>query len=286
MELDELWTGAGAAAWGTCAYADLSAHMDGGARARAEGLCPRPAGVYVGAFPYYAGDGPGNLSRYARGENYHTALARRLETVRSGLEARWPEGRFVALVDNSPLPEGIAAGLAGLGLRGRNGLTILPPYGTWIFLGAILTDRPLPSARRPSPPCKECGACAAACPGQALGPDGLDPEKCLSALTQRKGALTEEEEARLRAHPLIWGCDVCQEVCPYNREVPLSPLPEFQEGLISTLVPADVEHLTRRQLQAAYPDRAFTWRGPGVLERNLRLKKEQTPPPPGPAGRT
>ena len=279
MDLDTLWTDAGAAAWGTCAYSDLRSHMDTQAQTRAEALCPQPAGVYVAAFPYYAGDQPGNLSRYARGENYHTALHRRLEQAAESLTALEPLHKFVPLVDNSPLPEGVAAGLAGLGLRGQNGLTILPPYGTWIFLGAILTDQPLLSAEHPSPPCAQCGACVAACPGKALGPNGLDPSKCLSDLTQRKGALTEEQQQQLRRHSLIWGCDICQEVCPYNRRVPTTPLPEFRTGLLSTLSPSDVENFTRRQFQDAYPDRAFTWRGPGVLERNLKLKSEQEKAP-------
>lgn len=275
MELDTLWTQAGAVAWGTCAYAGLLPHMDEHAQAKAEGLCPAPAGVYVAAFPYYAGEAPGNLSRYARGEDYHTALARRLAPVCAALEATHPFHKFVPLVDNSPLPEREAAALAGLGLRGKNGLVILPPYGTWIFLGAILTDQPLTSAERPSPPCAQCGACVAACPGKALGPNGLDPSKCLSDLTQRKGELTPEEEEQLRRHPLVWGCDICQEVCPYNRDVPTTPLPEFRTGLLSTLSSSDVENFTRGQFEAAFPDRAFTWRGPGVLERNLKLKEEK-----------
>ena len=165
--------------------------------------------------------------------------------------------------------------MAGLGLRGRNTLTILPPWGTWLFLGAILTDLPLESAPVPAPACMDCGKCTAACPTGALGPNGLDPDRCLSALTQKKGALTAEEEARLRGHGLVWGCDACQRACPYNRDVPLSPLPEFRTNLIHTLGTTDVDHLTRRQFQEKYPLRAFTWRGPGVLLRNLRLKERE-----------
>ena len=108
-----------------------------------------------------------------------------------------------------------------------------------------------------------------------MGPNGLDPDRCLSALTQKKGALTAEEEARLRGHGLVWGCDACQRACPYNRDVPLSPLPEFRTNLIHTLGTTDVDHLTRRQFQEKYPLRAFTWRGPGVLLRNLRLKERE-----------
>ena len=74
MTLDELWTGSGAAAWGTCAYRDLLPAMDEAARAKAAGLCPDPAGVFVAAYPYFPGDTPGNLSLYARGQDYHVAL--------------------------------------------------------------------------------------------------------------------------------------------------------------------------------------------------------------------
>ena len=178
-------------------------------------------------------------------------------------------------MDNSPLPEREAAALAGLGLRGITGLRILPPWGSCLFLATVLPGLPLPSAPAPSPDCMGCGACLAACPGKALGPNGFDISSCLSELTQRKGELTAEQTDLLRRHDLIWGCDACQTVCPYNRDVPTTPLPEFRDGLLSTLAPKDVENATRKQFQAAFPDRAFTWRGPGVLERNLKLNEEK-----------
>ena len=279
MNLSALWARAGAASWGTCAYRDLLPWMDAPARARAEALCPRPAGVYVAAFPYYPGAEAGNLSLYARGEDYHLTLPRRLSPVRAALQDHYPGRIFIPLADNSPLPERAAAALAGIGLRGKNTLTILPPWGSWVFLATLLTDLPLPSAARAAPGCMDCGACVAACPAGALSAGGLDPSKCLSSLTQRKGGLTAGEAALLRRHPLIWGCDICQQVCPYNRDAPLSPLPEFREALISTLTPADVEHRTRRQFQEAFPRRAFTWRGPAVLSRNLALQAGAEPGP-------
>ena len=148
---DAWFAAAGAAAWGTCAYEDVRPHMDAPALARAEALCPAPAGIYVAAFPYFPGEAPGNLSLYARGEDYHAAVARRLDQVCAALRPAHPGRCFAPLVDNSPLPEQLCAALAGLGLRGRNTLTILPPWGTWLFLGAILTDLPLESAPVPAP---------------------------------------------------------------------------------------------------------------------------------------
>jgi epoxyqueuosine reductase len=107
-----------------------------------------------------------------------------------------------------------------------------------------------------------------------MGEGGPDVSRCLSELTQKKGALTEEEAARLRAHPLIWGCDFCQKACPYNAAPALSPLPEFSTSLVDALENSDLEGLTKRMFRDKYGGRAFAWRGPGPLRRNLGLKEE------------
>ncbi len=274
---DRIFAACGAAAWGACAFGDLA--LSGAALEQANALCPRAGGVLVAAFPYYAGSRPGNLSLYARGEDYHQAITRRLTSACGELRKLYPENRFVPGVDSSPLPEREIARLAGLGIQGRNGLVILPPYGSWIFLGTILTDLPLQSAEAPSPGCVGCNACVSACPGGALGQQTFDESKCLSALTQTKKPLTPEQEGLLQAHPLIWGCDLCQQVCPYNREPALSPLEDLtgrEAGLpyLSSLHPEDLAGLTNRTFQQAYGNRAFAWRGPGVLRRNFSLRKK------------
>ena len=77
----------------------------------------------------------------------------------------------------------------------------------------------------------------------------------------------------MKAHPLIWGCDCCQRACPYNASPELSPLPEFREDLVDALDRADLEGLTNRTFREQYGGRAFAWRGPAPLRRNLELKK-------------
>lgn len=270
--LERAFQAAGAAAWGGVAYERLLPYMSAEARDRAEDLCPRPRTVLAAAFPYYAGDRPGNLSLYARGEDYHRVLIRRLNTMCKFLSKIYPEELFCPSADNSPLPEREAAWLAGLGLRGKNGLFLLPPYGSYVFLGTILTGAclPLPEAA-PAPDCMDCGKCAAACPVGILHTGKAKSGRCLSDITQRKGALSAEEEALLAAHPLIWGCDLCQRACPYNAAPALSPLPEFRDNLIDTLSRADLEGLTNRTFREKYGDRSFAWRGPAVLRRNLNL---------------
>lgn len=270
--MEALFARAGAAAWGRCPLTAVELTEE--QARRVEALCPGAAGVFTAAFPYLAEQEPGNLSRYARGMDYHQVVVSRLETVCRGLEALWPSHRFVAGADNSPLPEVKCAWLSGVGMLGRNGLLMVPPYGSWVFLGTILTTLPLPEPSVQKIRCPDCGACIAACPGGALGTTGVDLDRCLSELTQRKGALTQEQEALVRRHPLVWGCDICQLVCPCNRGAAETTLPEFREQLIPSLTLMQVDGLTNREFRAAFPQRAFTWRGPKPLIRNLKWKEE------------
>ena len=163
---------------------------------------------------------------------------------------------------------------------GRHGLVIIPPYGSWVFLGTILTDLPLPSASTPAPDCPGCNACIRACPSGALTETGCDVARCLSDLTQKKGTLTAEQKAQLQAHPLIWGCDFCQLACPYNRDAQVSPLPELtgqteETPYLASLSSEDLEGLTNRTFRAVFGNRSFAWRGPAVLRRNLAWKEEK-----------
>ena len=283
MDLQGLFSQAGAAGWGCCAFRDLILPPE--AWQKAEHLCPHPAGVFVAAFPYLTSPHPraGNLSLYARGEDYHRVLLRRLTWAAEELAQRYPDHRFVPGSDASPLDERQCARLAGLGILGRHGLLILPPYGSWVFLGTILTDLELSSAPVPAPDCMGCGACMRACPTGALCEEGFDPDRCLSALTQRKGALTADEETLLRAHPLIWGCDCCQLAGPYHRDPLGTPLPELAGAdtelpYLDSLSLSDLEGLTNHTFRESYGCRAFAWRGPGVLRRNLSLKNEEFSP--------
>lgn len=275
--LDCAFETAGAAAWGGVSLGALLDRMSGEDCARAEALCPGACSVLAAAFPYFAGIRPGNLSLYARGEDYHRAVTRRLGCVCEALTAQFPENRFVAGADSSPIPEKPAAWLAGLGLRGRHSLLILPPYGSYVFLGTILTDCsiPFPSVS-PAPDCMGCGQCAAACPTGALNGGGVNCSRCLSHITQKKGELSDWERAAVARHPYAWGCDICQRACPHNRAAHETALPEFREALLDALVPELLEGLTNRAFRDRYGGRAFSWRGPAVLRRNLALQNGTT----------
>lgn len=273
----------GAAACGTLSYASLAPFMSSRARTQAETLCPGAAGVIVAAFPYFAGHRAGNLALYARGLDYHIAIPSRLASAAETLRAAYPGRRFVPGADNSPLPEKQAARLAGIGLVGRHTLIICPPYGSYVFLGTLLTDLPLSGPPSPSPSCAGCGRCASACPSGALsyenGRPVLSPGRCLSRLSQKKGRLAPQEERLLAAHPYAWGCDLCQNACPWNQEARLSPLPELTGQVpaapyLSDLTDALLSSLDEAAFQSRYGNRAFAWRGVSVLKRNLSLHKK------------
>ena len=272
--MNELWTAAGAAAWGAAKLSGLQSFLTEEAREKIQSLCPGAATVLVAAFPYYAGDEPGNLSLYCRGEDYHLVLSRRLKQVCQGLQEQHPHHTFVAGADNSPVPELAAAELAGVGHRGGHGLRIVPPYGSYVFLGTILTDLVLestgPSGKTLCP--ENCRACQKACPTGALTEEGCDVSKCLSELTQQKGDLPQDVENQIRQSPTIWGCDLCQKACPWNQKAELSLLPEFREDLTPSLTAENLEGLSNKAFRKQYAHKSFAWRGIGPLKRNLALK--------------
>lgn len=260
---------------GVCPVSALG--LDGHALEWLGRLCPYARSVLVYLFPYFAGDRPGNLSLYARGRDYHEVIRESLSPVADRLRTRHPGHHFAVLADDSPIPEVRAAVLAGLGAAGRNGLLIHEKYGSYVFIGTIAASLPIPAVPQPRRGCLGCGACARACPTHAVGERGIDPSRCLSALTQRGGPVSPEEAALLRQHPLIWGCDVCQKACPMNRGVPCTGTPAFCEQLTDSLDAGALDGLTRRAFLEKYPGRAFTWRGPAPLRRNLALQQGENP---------
>lgn len=259
----------------------LREHMTEENTARALAALPGLRGVLVYVFPYFAGETEGNISLYARGKDYHAVAGARLEERCARLRAEHRGSTFLPYVDASPFPEVYAAAAAGLGVIGKNNLLITPEYGSYVFIGVIATDAaadiaaaeggyPTPADRAPTPAiqaCIGCLACIRACPGGALGQGTFDKNLCLSDITQRKGELTEAERELVRRGGMMWGCDICQTVCPMNRAAALTDIGEFRDDLILSLSAADIPN-TNREFKAKYGAYAFSWRGRAPLARN------------------
>jgi len=165
--------------------------------------------------------GSGNVARYARGEDYHDVVRRELKSVADELRETAPPGaHFRVCVDTAPVLEREWAVRAGLGFVGKNGMLIVPGVGSHVVLGELLTDLALaPTASSVDATWDRCGGCSAClegCPtGAILGPRVVDARRCLSYLTiEKRTPFSAEEERWLEGR--LFGCDDCQDVCPYN----------------------------------------------------------------------
>lgn len=235
-------------------------------------LLPSCQSVVVILFPYYVDAGEeSNLSLYCRPADYHLIVRSYLDKITAFITADEPAADCRCIIDTSPLDERWLAYQSGLGFFGDNHCFIHEKYGSYCFIGAILTSLPLtPDTPRPDAACCHCGRCAVSCPGHCFTADGrYDYSRCKSFLTQKKGSLTLPEIAILKKTPLIFGCDECQRVCPHNQHLPPTPIREFHADRLLTLDAAMLSPLSNRQFQQAYGTRAFAWRGKKILLRNL-----------------
>lgn len=224
--------------------------------------------VVMMAVPYFShgADVPGrNLSAYAVPRDYHLFFREFFDEILPELKSAFPGNRFAGFADHSPIDERDAALKAGLGVLGDNGLLLTEKYSSYVFLGEIVTDAVFPTTVHPMETCKKCGKCKDICPSGSIG-------TCLSALTQKKGELTAAEKKAILSYGCAWGCDLCQEVCPYTAAAKrngtiYSDLPFFNAETIPVLSSGVIEGMS----DAEFAVRAYSWRGRETILRNLRL---------------
>jgi epoxyqueuosine reductase QueG len=211
-----------------------------------------------------------NISAYAVSRDYHLFFQRLFAELIPLLQTSFPKNKFCGFADHSPIAECEAASKAGLGVIGKNHLLLTKKYSSYVFLGELITDMKIPCDVKVATYCNGCGACQTACPMETCG-------TCLSALTQKKGVLTEIEQANLITYGSAWGCDICQEVCPHTKaaiqnQTIFSPIPFFSEKTIPRLSASLLSSMTEEEFQ----HRAYAWRGRDTIMRNLQILETET----------
>lgn len=183
-----------------------------------------------------SGGVPGRIARYALGDDYHQHMKRGLHALADWLRQRAPEAQTRCCVDTAPVMEKELAARAGIGWIGKNTCVINPDIGSWVFLGSIVTTLELPSDDPAIDRCGTCRRCIDACPTQAItAPYQLDARRCISYLTiEHRGDI--HAELAQKTGEWLYGCDICQDVCPWNRRAPSSDdaavKPRFVSGAL------------------------------------------------------
>lgn len=213
--------------------------------------------------PYKTGDYPNrNLSLYSVSRDYHlyaNILAQKFQ------EAFAKSGeKFYLSADSSPLNERKAAIEAGLGVSGQNGLVINKKYGSYVFIGTILTSAVFDgdeyaALSENKGVCLSCGKCKRACE-YLQGKTNI----CFSSLTQKKKT-DDGELAAIRSRKIRWGCDICQEVCPMNKHAENTPIAFFYDKVLPCVSVEMIENMTDEEFEK----RAYSWRGRAVILRNI-----------------
>ena len=213
--------------------------------------------------PYYVeGLSNRNVSLYAVSRDYHTYFTNMFNDAIPKLKEIYPDNSFVGFADHSPINEVAAASKAGLGAVGDNNLLINHIYGSYIFIGEILSDLPFSEGYRTGngniAECLHCGQCKEKCP---------KTDACLSAITQKKGDLTSEEKTLIIENGCAWGCDICQAVCPMNEGIRETEIDFFKADLLPNIDAEKINSMSDDEFKS----RAYSWRGRGCILRNLDL---------------
>lgn len=223
--------------------------------------------VTVFLIPYKIKVKEHNVSLYAVSRDYHFYIKKFGERLRAELDKNGISEKIEIFADNSPFYERKLAKALKLGCIGKNGLLINKKYGSFVFIAELVTEKALSLSGAESnlDSCISCSACLRACPSRCLG-NAENGGECMSQLTQKK-TLSHEQEELVKKHYLLWGCDICQEVCPHNRTAKDTPISFFKEKLM----PNVTKELVLSMDDSEFSERAYAWRGKNVILRNIEL---------------
>lgn len=213
-------------------------------------------------------DPRGIFCRASWGTDYHLVLRDRLSKLEEFIKQKVPEATLKSMVDTGELADRAVAERAGIGWSGKNCAIITPEFGSYVYLGEMITNIPFESDQPIEDRCGACNKCVDACPTGALIQGGqLDSNKCIAFLTQTKGFLKEEFRTKLGNR--LYGCDTCQTVCPENKgkdfhlHAELEPDPELVKPRLKPLLT-----MSNREFKEKYGHMSGSWRGKKPIQRN------------------
>jgi epoxyqueuosine reductase len=211
------------------------------------------------------------IARYAWGDDYHDVVGARLESLLAWMRDASPDPFDArAYVDTGPVQERVYAQHAGIGWIGKNTCVIHPELGSWMFLGEIICSLPLACDEPSLDQCGTCTLCLEACPTDAFaGPGQLDSTRCISYLTiEHRGDVPEPLREAIGSH--VYGCDICQEVCPWNGLAPVSADPAWQpRPAWDAPALADLARMSDTEMQAALKGSPMKRAKTAGLRRNI-----------------
>ena len=207
------------------------------------------------------------------GKDYHLVLNEKLEQIANYLKKKYPNLEYVKCVDTKEVGDRFLAYKAGIGFFGKNGLLINEKYGSYIFIGSLLTNLTLDiPVYKQNNGCIDCNKCVLNCPNKAILKSGINSRKCLSYLTQKKGELSNKEKENF--NNCIYGCDICMRVCPYNDNLN-EGYHEFKPSGIEFINVNTFEKMTNREFKKVYGNLSGSWRGKKIVERNIKIYQEK-----------
>ena len=213
------------------------------------------------------------FSNYAWGEDYHDIIKSKLYTLLNDITANYPDIKGIVCVDTSPIMEKVWAQRAGIGWQGKHTNLITRDYGSWLFLGELLLDVELDyDDEFIDDLCGSCTACIDACPTYALGEYEIYAEKCISYLTiEHRGEFGQNTEL----HDWIYGCDICQEVCPWNQKFSqiTNEKKFYPKEEILSWQDADWENISENAFRKIFKGSAVKRTKHNGLVRNIKTNK-------------
>ena len=217
------------------------------------------------------GERRGVFCRSSWGIDYHTALRNRLKLLEQWLLEHVPNVKFKSMVDTGELVDRAVAERAGIGWVGKNCSVITPEYGSYVYLGEMVTNIPFAPSTPIEDECGDCRLCLDVCPtGALVGPGQINAQRCISFLTQTKTMLPDEFRPKIGNR--LYGCDTCQTVCPKNKgkanliHEELMPDPEIAKPLLLPLL-----SISNKQFKAKFGHVSGAWRGKKPIQRNAIL---------------